>query len=180
MNTQSLQNTQVGAVIYITKEISDFQGDLTSWVLKAFVYVLSRFQLFETPWTVARQTPLSVGILQAGIMEWVAIPPPPGDLPNPEIEPRSPTLQVDSLPSELPGKPKNNGVVASPEDLPNPGVNPESPALQMDSVSVELPGKSADRWSDKQKFKEGWDSGRWDGVSTGRGYMCIYNWFTLL
>ena len=63
MNTQSLQNTQVGAVIYITKEISDFQGDLTSWVLKAFVYVLSRFQLFETPWTVARQTPLSVGIL---------------------------------------------------------------------------------------------------------------------
>ena len=114
MNTQSLQNTQVGAVIYITKEISDFQGDLTSWVLKAFVYVLSRFQLFETPWTVARQTPLSVGILQAGILEWVAIPPPPGDLPNPEIDPRSPTLQVDSLPSELPGKPKNNGVVAYP------------------------------------------------------------------
>ena len=31
--------------------------------------------------------------------------PPPGDLPNPGIEPRSPTLQVDSLPSEPPGKP---------------------------------------------------------------------------
>ena len=29
--------------------------------------------------------------------------PPPGDLPNPGIEPRSPTLQVDSLLSELPG-----------------------------------------------------------------------------
>ena len=28
--------------------------------------------------------------------------PPPGDLPNPEIEPRSPALQVGSLPSELP------------------------------------------------------------------------------
>ena len=29
----------------------------------------------------------------------------PGDLPNPGIRPRSPTLQVDSLPAELPGKP---------------------------------------------------------------------------
>ena len=34
----------------------------------------------------------------------------PGDLPNPGIEPRSPTLQVDSLPAEPPGKPKNTGV----------------------------------------------------------------------
>ena len=29
---------------------------------------------------------------------------PPGDLPNPEMEPRSPALQADSLPSEPPGK----------------------------------------------------------------------------
>ena len=36
--------------------------------------------------------------------------PPPGDLPNPRIQPRSPTLQEDSLPYELPGKPKNTGV----------------------------------------------------------------------
>ena len=33
-----------------------------------------------------------------------------GDLPNPGIEPRSPSLQVDSLPTEPPGKPKNTGV----------------------------------------------------------------------
>ena len=33
--------------------------------------------------------------------------PPPGDLPNPGIKPRSPTLQVYSLPAEPPGKPKN-------------------------------------------------------------------------
>ena len=39
---------------------------------------------------------------------WSGLPcPPPGALPNPGIEPRSPTLQVDSLSSELPGKPKN-------------------------------------------------------------------------
>ena len=42
---------------------------------------------------------------------WSGLPcPPPGDLPNPGIKPRSPTLQVDSLPSEPPGKPKNTGV----------------------------------------------------------------------
>ena len=33
--------------------------------------------------------------------------PPPEDFPNPEIEPRPPALQVESLPTELPGKPKN-------------------------------------------------------------------------
>ena len=35
---------------------------------------------------------------------------PPGDLPNPGIEHRSPALQADSLPAEPPGKPKNTGV----------------------------------------------------------------------
>ena len=44
------------------------------------------------------------GILQAKILEWVAIPS-PEDLPNPGIEPRSPELQADTLPSEPPGKP---------------------------------------------------------------------------
>ena len=44
------------------------------------------------------------GIIQARILDWVAIPT-PGDLPNPGIEPRSPSLQADSLPSEPPGKP---------------------------------------------------------------------------
>ena len=32
--------------------------------------------------------------------------PSPGDLPNPGIKPRSPTLQADSLPSEPQGKPR--------------------------------------------------------------------------
>ena len=48
------------------------------------------------------------GILQARILELPCLP--PGDFPNPEIKPRSPTLQADSLPSEPPGKPKNAGV----------------------------------------------------------------------
>ena len=45
------------------------------------------------------------GILQARILEWVAVPS-PGDLPNPGIEPRSPALRVDSLPAEPQGKPE--------------------------------------------------------------------------
>ena len=45
------------------------------------------------------------GILQARILEWVAMPP-PGDLPIPGIKPRSPALEADSLPSEPPGKPQ--------------------------------------------------------------------------
>ena len=43
-------------------------------------------------------------ILQAGILEWVAMPS-PGDHPNPGMEARSPPLQVDSLPSEPPENP---------------------------------------------------------------------------
>ena len=43
------------------------------------------------------------GILQARILEWVAIPS-PGDIPDSEAESRSPALQVDFLPSEPQGK----------------------------------------------------------------------------
>ena len=35
--------------------------------------LLSHVRLFATPWTAARQAPLSVGIIQARILEWVAI-----------------------------------------------------------------------------------------------------------
>ena len=49
-------------------------------------------------------------ILQARMLEWVAFPFSRGDLPTPGIEPRYPTLQVDSLPAEPPGKSKNTAV----------------------------------------------------------------------
>ena len=55
-----------------------------------------------TPWTMACQTPLSTEFSRQGY--WNGLPfPSPGDLPNPGIEPRSPTLQADSLPAEPPG-----------------------------------------------------------------------------
>ena len=51
--------------------------------------VLSCSVVSATPWTVACQAPLSMGILQARILEWLPCPP-PGHLPNPGIEPMSP------------------------------------------------------------------------------------------
>ena len=57
-----------------------------------------------TPWTVARQDPLSMGSSRQEY--WSGVPfPSPGDLPNPGIERGSPTLQVYPLPTELRGKP---------------------------------------------------------------------------
>ena len=65
---------------------------------------LSRIRLLETPWTVAHQAPPFMGFSRQEY--WSGLPFPfPGDLPNPEIEPGSPVLQADSLPSEPPGKP---------------------------------------------------------------------------
>ena len=43
-------------------------------LLDKWVYVLSHVWLSETPWTVAHQAPLSMGILQARKLEWVAMP----------------------------------------------------------------------------------------------------------
>ena len=68
-----------------------------------------RVRLFVTPWTVANQAPLSMGFSRQEY--WSGLPfPSPGDLPNPEIEPRCPTSQADSLPAEPQGKPKDTGV----------------------------------------------------------------------
>ena len=66
------------------------------------------FDSFGTPETVALQAPLSMGFSRQEY--WSSLPfPSPGDLLDPGIEPRSPSLQVDSLPSEPPGKPWNDG-----------------------------------------------------------------------
>ena len=70
---------------------------------------LSCVRLFVTPWAVASQAPLSMGFSRQEYENGLPCPP-PGNLPNPGIEPRSPTLQADSLPSEPPGKSKNTGV----------------------------------------------------------------------
>ena len=55
------------------------------------VYLLSRVELFATPWTVVLQAPLSMGFPRQEY--WGGLPfPSPGDLPHPRIEPMSPVL----------------------------------------------------------------------------------------
>ena len=70
--------------------------------LKVEVKSLSHVRLFAIPWTVAYQAPQSVEFSRQGY--WSELPfPSPEDLPNPGIEPGSPALQADALPSEPPG-----------------------------------------------------------------------------
>ena len=64
---------------------------------------LSCVQLFATPWTAVHQAPLSMGFSRQECWSGLSFPP-PGDLPNPGIEPGSPTLQADSLLAESQGK----------------------------------------------------------------------------
>ena len=79
-------------------------------MLQCHYLSVSEVKVAQLCLTVCDPTDYTVhGILQARILEWVAFPS-PGDLPDPGIELRSPTLQVDSLPAEPPGKPKNTGV----------------------------------------------------------------------
>ena len=60
--------------------------------------------IFVTTWTVAYQAPQSVEFSRQEYWSGLSFPS-PGDLPNPGIEPESPALQADALPSEPPGKP---------------------------------------------------------------------------
>ena len=79
---------------------------------------LSCVPLFATPWTVAYQASQSMGFSRQEY--WSGVPfPSPGDLPDPGIEPPSPALQADALPSEPPGKPiKYMNLVENIRDVP--------------------------------------------------------------
>ena len=83
-----------------------FMYGCESWTIKKAESVrsLGCARLFEIPWMATHQAPLSMGFSRQGY--WSGLPfPSPGDLPNPRIEPRSPALQADPLPTEIQGKP---------------------------------------------------------------------------
>ena len=94
-------------------------------------------RLFVTVWTVASQTPLSMGILQARMLEWIAIPfsmlfPTSGCFPDPGIEPMSLVspalaggfffffllLSHQGSPSVLEFKSKNSYLCRFPREVP--------------------------------------------------------------
>jgi len=88
-----------------------YQGSVQVWVrvsLSALPNSLQSHGLQPTrllcPWTAAHQAPLSMGFSRQEC--WSGLPfPSPRDIPGPGMEPGSPALQADSLPSELQGKP---------------------------------------------------------------------------
>ena len=96
---------------------------------------LSHVRLFVTPRTAAYQAPPSMGFSRQEY--WSALPfPSPGDLPNPGIEPRSPALQADSLPTELltetPAKKKKCLIACTP--------------LHQDHVYTDFPSMSLEQF----------------------------------
>ena len=78
---------------------------LLHWQVGSLLLLLSRFshvQLCETLWTVAHRAPVSIGF--SGQEYWDGLPcPPPGDLSDPEMEPKSPALASGFFTSESPG-----------------------------------------------------------------------------
>ena len=85
---------------YLNWGLWPFQWIIQSLGLSTYLCLsLSRVWLFAIPWTVACQAPLSMGFSSQDY--WNGLPfRSSGDPPNPGIEPGSPALQADSLPSE--------------------------------------------------------------------------------
>ena len=77
-----------------------------NWLLRegeVKVLVAQSYLTFCNPMDCSLPGSSGHGILQARYCSGLSFPS-PGDLPNPRIEPRSPTLQADSLRSEPPGR----------------------------------------------------------------------------
>ena len=86
-----------------TKENTEAYGNFH--VVIVIVLSLIQLQLFATPWTIALQAPLSMGLSRQEY--WSGLPfPPPRDLPNPGIKSMSPALAGGFFTTEPWGKPQ--------------------------------------------------------------------------
>ena len=88
-----------------------------------------------------------MGILQARIVDCVAMPS-SRRFSQPRDQTKVSCMQMDSLPSEPPGKPENTGVGSLSllqGIFPTQEIKLGSPALQVDSLPVEPPGKTNHR-----------------------------------
>ena len=103
---KSLYDRSYPSCFIVTDDRESVAEELCSLLCVFYIIVLvvqSRI-LFATPYIVACQAPLSMEFSRQGY--WNGLPfPSPGDVLKPGIEPGSPALQADSLPSEPPGKP---------------------------------------------------------------------------
>ena len=106
-NGAKYNNRQNWKVCWLHRTTHNTKQRVNVILMLYYAYLLSLVQTLQPyglqptrllcPWRFSRQK------------YWSGLPfPSPGDLPNPGIEPRSPALQVDSLPSKPLGKPKNH------------------------------------------------------------------------
>ena len=96
-----------GWLCTLVSEAADCTSTETSWVRRhifivprlvvAVIQSLSHVQLFVTPWTLARQAPVSMEFSRQEYWSTLTFPS-PVDLPNPGIERLSLAWQADSLP----------------------------------------------------------------------------------
>ena len=84
--------------------VRSLHKDVVTHKLKVKVKSFSHVRLFATPWIVAYQASPSMGFSRQEYQSGLPFPS-LGYLPGPGIEPRSPSLPADTLPSEPPGKP---------------------------------------------------------------------------
>ena len=95
------------------------------------------------PWTAAHQASLSMGILQARILEWVAMPSSRrSSQPSDQIQVSCIAGRFFTVRTNREAQEYWSGPIPSSGDFPDPGIELGSPALQADSLPVELPGKS--------------------------------------
>ena len=88
---------------------ADVNQLVTVCVRACMLSFFSPVWLFVTPWTIGGQTPLSMGFSRQEYWSGLPFPTPPGDLPNPGIEPASPVspaLTGRFFTTEPPGKPQ--------------------------------------------------------------------------
>ena len=121
------------ATVFIhTKELSADPCYSKDEAWKVNMKSLGHVWLFATPWTVACQAPPSMGFSRQEY--WSGLPfPSPGDLPYPGIEPGSPALQADSLPSEPQEKPRSLKTLCQMEETRHKG------HLSYDSIYTKFP-----------------------------------------
>ena len=91
-NIQHVETFSSGKTIFLNEQLL-----FRCWVMS---------HSFATPWTIARQAPLSMGFLRQESWSGLLFPF-PGDLPNPLMEPVSPALAGRFATTEAPGKPHN-------------------------------------------------------------------------
>ena len=119
--------------------------------------VLSPIWLFESPWTVARQAPLSMGFPSQGY--WSGLPfPPPGRLPDPGMEPASPALtggffiiwaSREALNNNSPDNSNKNAVAASQSNHDGAADNPAGGTLSLKIlIIIFLEKKICSRWKE--------------------------------